>query len=232
MAGGTLEVLSTHALQEVLRALGPAFERDSGYRLAVSYDPAKALKRRIEDGTPFDLVIATRPVVDALTEGGHVLAGSSADIGRSGLGVSVRKGAAKPDIGTVEAFRRALLAAKSIVRSTEGTSGLYFEQLVGRLGLADALRGKIKLGPSGRVAELVAHGEADMAVQQISELLPVAGADFVGPFPAKVQLWTVFSAGIGTVSRSVDAARSLIDLLIAPAADAVLAAQGLERPPR
>jgi len=229
---GDLIVLSTHALQEVLRALGPSFERASGRRLVVSYDPAQALKRRIENGASFDVVIATRAAIDTLTQCGDVLAGSAVDIGRSGLGVAVRQGAPKPGIGTVEAFQRALLAARSIVRSTEGTSGIYFEQLIGRLGIADALRDKIKLGPSGRVAELVARGEAEMAVQQISELLPVAGADFVGPFPAEVQLWTDFSAGIGAASKSADAARSLIDLLAAPAADAVLAAHGLERPPR
>ena len=102
-----------------------------------------------------------------------MLADTRADIGRSGLGVAVRKGAPKPDIGTADAFKRALLAAKSVVRSTEGTSGQYFETLIGRLGIAEAMRDKIVLGPSGRVAELVARGEAELAVQQIAELLPV-----------------------------------------------------------
>ena len=120
-----------------------------------------------------------------------MLAETRADIARSGLGVSVRKGAAKPDLSTTEAFKRALLAAKSVVRSTDGTSGQHFEMLLDRLGIADAMRDKIVMGPSGRVAELVARGEADMAVQQIPELLPVTGAQFVGPFPPELQLYTV-----------------------------------------
>src|SRR6202044_2695093 len=116
-------------------------------------------------------------------------------IARSGLGVAVRKGAPKPDIGTVESFKQAMLAAKSVVRSTEGTSGLYFEKVLDRLGIADRMTGKTKLGPSGRVAEFVARGEVEIAVQQISELLPVIGAELVGPLPSELHLFSVFSPG-------------------------------------
>ena len=144
------------------------------------------------------MAIVTRPVFDDLAAQGKICRETRADIGRSGLGVSVRKGAAKPDIATAEAFKRALLAAKSVVRSTEGTSGIYFETLLDRLGIAEAMRGKIVLGPSGRVAELVARGEADMAVQQIAELLPVTGAQYAGPFPPELQLYSVFAAGVAS----------------------------------
>jgi molybdate transport system substrate-binding protein len=150
-----IKILSTHAVQEVLRELGPLFERASGFSLAIDYDPANALKRRIEDGTAFDVVIATRPVVEALARQGKVHREACTDIGRSGLGIAVRQGTAKPDITTVDAFKRALLAARSLVRSKEGTSGLYFETLLDRLGIADAVHDKIVLGPSGRIAELV-----------------------------------------------------------------------------
>src|SRR5436853_5540825 len=125
-----IKILSTHAVQEVLFELGPAFERARGVRLAIDYDPANALKRRIEDGAAFDVAIVTRPVIDALTGQSKIVRESLTDIGRSGLGVATRKGAAKPDIATTDAFKRALLAAKSVVRSREGTSGLYFEKLL------------------------------------------------------------------------------------------------------
>src|SRR5262249_41830557 len=157
--------------------------------LMIDYDPANALKRRIEDGAAFDVAIVTRPVIDALAGQGKIVRETCADIGRSGLGVAVCKGAMKPDITTVAAFKRALLAANSVVRSKEGTSGVYFESLLMRLGLAEAMRGKIVLG-SGRIAELVVRGEAELAVQQIPELLPVEGVDFVGALPDELQLYT------------------------------------------
>jgi molybdate transport system substrate-binding protein len=223
-----IRVLSTHAALDVLNELGPKFERASGHRLSFGYDPAAAVKRQIENGAAFDVAIVTRPVFDALAEHGHILPETRADIGRSGLGVAGRQGAPKPDIATVDAFKRALLAAKSIVRSKEGTSGLYFEKLLGRLGIAEAMRGKIVMGPSGRVAELVARGEADMAVQQIAELLPVTGADFVGPFPPELQLYSVFSAGVATAAKDRAAARAFIDTLTTPAAVALFKAAGLD----
>jgi len=176
-----IKILSTHAVQEVLCELGPLFERAGGSSLAIDYDPANALKRRIEGGAAFDVVIVTRPVIDALVRQGKVNREACTDIGRSGLGVAVRQGAAKPDITTVDALKRALLAARSLVRSKDGTSGLYFETLLDRLGIANAMHDKIVLGPSGRIAELVARGEAEMAVQQIPELLPVKGVEYVGP---------------------------------------------------
>lgn len=223
-----INVLSTHAVQEVLRELGPAFERVRQARLTIDYDPANALKRKIEDGVAFDVAIVTRSVIDALAGQGKIVRDSCVDIGRSGLGVAVRKGAARPEITTVEAFKRALLAAKSVVRSREGTSGLYFETLLTRLGIAEAMRGKIVLGGSGRIAELVGRGEASMAMQQIPELLPVDGVEFAGPLPDELQLHTVFSAGIGAASNAKDVANAFVDALIAPAAAALFKAKGLE----
>jgi molybdate transport system substrate-binding protein len=223
-----IRVLSTHAAFEVLSELGPRFERTTGHRLSIGYDPANVIKRHIDGGAAFDVVIVTRPVIDDLAKQGKIIPDTCIDIGRSGLGVAVRKGAAKPDIGTIEAFKRTLLAAKSVVRSKDGTSGLYFEKLLDRLGIAEAMRGKIRLGPSGRVAELVASGEAEMAVQQVAELLPVTGAEFVGPFPPELQLYTVFSAGVGTAAKNRETAKALIDFLTAPSAAALFKAKGLE----
>jgi molybdate transport system substrate-binding protein len=227
-----IKILSTHAVQEVLRELGPLFERAGRFSLTIDYDPANALKRRIENGTAFDVVIVTRPVIDALAQQGKVRREACRDIGRSGLGIAVRQGAAKPDITTVDAFKRTLLAARSLVRSKEGTSGLHFETLLDRLGIADAMRDKIVLGPSGRIAELVARGEAEMAVQQIPELLPVKGVQYVGPLPAELQLYTVFAAGVGSAAQDRAAAKAFVDAFATPSAVALFNAKGLEPIPR
>ena len=226
------KVLSTHAVQDVLRELGPAFERASGARITIDYDPANALKRRIEEDAEFDVAIVTRPVIDVLAGQGKIRRETCIDIGQSGLGVAVRKGTVTPDVTTVDAFKRALLAAKSVVRSKEGTSGLYFEAMLVRLGIAEVMRSKIVLGGSGRVAEFVARGEADLAVQQIPELLPVDGVDFAGPLPDELQLYTVFSAGVGAACKAEDVANNFIDALTAPASTALFRAKGLESVPR
>ena len=228
MAAAEIKILSTHAALDVLNVLGPKFEQATGCHLSCGYDPAKAVKRQIENGAAFDVAIVTRPVFDDLVALGKMLAEPHGDVGRSGLGVSVRHGAAKPDIGTTEAFKRTLLAAKSVVRSTEGTSGIYFNTLLDRLGIADAMRDKIVLGPSGRVAEGVARGEAEMAVQQVPELLPVAGTQYVGPFPPDLQLYSEFVAGIASASRHRDLAAAFVMALVTTEAAAVFKAAGVE----
>lgn len=223
-----IKILSTHAVLEVLSEISPQFERASGHRLSFSYDPANVIKRRIESGETFDVAIVSRSVLDALAKEGKIASDARASIGRSGLGLSVRQGAPKPDISTIEAFKRTLLSAKSLVRSTEGTSGLYFESLLKRLGIADEMKDKTRLGPSGRVAEMVARGEVEMAVQQISELLPVSGAQFVGPFPPDLQLYTMFAAGINSATLEPQVARAFVNFLTAPAAAPIIRAKGLE----
>ena len=228
MAAPEIRVLSTHAAMAVLDVLGPKFERANGCTLSLAYDPAKAVKRQIENGAVFDVAIVTRPVFDELVAQGKMLAEPRGDVGRSGLGGSVRQGAAKPHIGTTDAFKRALLAAKSVTRSTEGTSGIYFDKLLDRLGIAEAMRDKIVLGPSGRVAELVARGEAELAVQQVPELLPVAGAQYVGPFPSELQLYSEFVAGVASASRQRAIAAAFVEALTTPEAAALFKAAGLE----
>jgi molybdate transport system substrate-binding protein len=223
-----IRVLSTHAAECVLTALGPKFERASGHRLSIGYAPARLVQKQIEKGDACDVAVVARSVFDALAGEGRILPETRADIGRSGLGVCVRKAAIAPDIATAEAFKRALLATPSVVRSTDGTSGQCFAALLDRLGIAEAMRGKIVLGPSGRVGELVARGEAAMAVQQIPELLPVTGAQYVGPFPPELQLYTVFSAGIAAASRQHDAAKAFVDAITTPDAVALFKAAGLD----
>src|ERR1700678_345674 len=223
-----LRVLSTHAFLEVLTDLTPTFEQESGYKVTFGLDPSNVLKRQIEAGSPFDVAIVTRAVLDDLTRQGKIAPQTRVVLAVSGLGLAVRKGAAKPDISTEVSFKQALLGAKSIIRSTEGTSGLYFESLMERLGIADAIRAKTTLGPSGRVAEFVARGEIAMGVQQIPELLPVEGTVFLGPFPRELQLNTVFAAGVSTHSQNPEAAKRFIETLTAPASRAILKAKVLE----
>jgi molybdate transport system substrate-binding protein len=228
MPDPTLKILSTHALFDVLHALQDRFEHESGCRLVFDFDPSQAVMRRIAQGAAFDIAIVTRPAIDTLAAQGTIVAETRADIARTGLGLAVRAGAPKPDIGDVAAFKRALLAAKSVVRSREGASGQYFVTLLDRLGIAEEMRGKITVAGSGRVAEYVARGEAELAVQQISELVPVAGSDFVGPFPPELQVTTTFAAGIGSASALRDPAAGFIRLLRAPNAAPLYAANGLE----
>lgn len=223
-----IKVLSTHAVYEVLGELAPAFEHESGHRLSFSYNPTAAIRREIDDGASFDVAIVTRPAIDELAVQGMILRETCADLARCGLGISVRNGAPKPDIGTVDAFRRTLLAAKSVVRSRDGASGKTFEALMDRLGIVDAMRDKIIVGPAGRIAELVARGEGELAVQQVPELVPVKGADFVGPWPDELQVYTVFAAGVATASKHRQAATAFVEALAAPSAAALYKAKGLE----
>ena len=225
-----LRVLSTHAFLEVLTDLTPTFEQESGYKVTFGLDPSNIIKRQIEAGAPFDVAIVTRAVLDDLIKQGKIAPETQAVLGSSGLGLVVRKGAPTPDISNAEGFKQALLDAKSIIRSTEGTSGLYFESLMERLGIADAIRAKTTLGPSGRVAEFVARGEIAMGVQQIPELLPVEGTVFLGPFPRELQLNTVFAAGVSIHSQNAEAAKKFIETLTAPASRGVLKAKGLDPP--
>ena len=143
MRTSDITVLSTHAVQEVLAELQPSLERAGGMRLTIDYDPANALKRRIEEGTAFDVAIVTRLVIDALAGRGKVRRETCTDIARSGLGIAVRRGAAKPDIANRGCVQARATRRQSVARSKEGTSGLYFETLLTGLGIAEAMRGKI-----------------------------------------------------------------------------------------
>jgi molybdate transport system substrate-binding protein len=223
-----LKVLSTHAALEVLDGVTPEFEKSTSNKLTFNYDPALVIKQQIENGVQFDVALITRGALDDLATNKLIDPQTITDLAKSGLGIAVRRGLPKPDISSVAAFKTALLKAKSIVRSTDGTSGRYFAALTERLGIADAIRSKVKLGPSGRVAELVERGEAEMAVQQISELLPVAGVEFVGPFPPEIQLYTTFAVGVSLHSVNPDAARALVHLLTSPASAAVFIHSGLQ----
>jgi molybdate transport system substrate-binding protein len=167
-------------------------------------------------------------VIDDLARQGKVAPGSRADLARSGIGVAVKSGAPKPDIGSVDAFRRTLLSAKSIAYTATGASGIYFAGVTEKLGIGAEVKAKAKTPAGGHVAELVARGEAEMAVQMISELRGVPGADYVGPLPGDLQMYTVFSAGIFAGAKEAEAAQALIRFLSTPDAAATYKAGGME----
>jgi molybdate transport system substrate-binding protein len=223
-----LKILSTHAVVEVLNELAPAFERANGCALSFSYNPTAVTTREIESGVAFDAAVIIKPALDDLAARGMILGNTCVELARCGLGVSVRAGAKKPDISTVEKFKRALLEAKSVVRSRDGASGKAFEVLTDRLGITEALRDKIVIGGAGRIAELVARGEGELAVQQVPELVPVKGADFVGPWPHALQTYSLFGAGVSAASKQRAAAQAFIAAIAAPANAALYKAKGLE----
>lgn len=222
-----IRVLSSTGMRSVLVDLVPEFERASGHKVSTSLDTANLLAARIKAGESADLAILTAPAIDDLTKLGK-LTGKRIDLCRSGIGVAVRAGAPKPDIHSVDALKRTLLNAKSITYTSTGASGIYFAGLLERLGIADQVRAKAKTPTGGAVAELVARGEADLAIQQIPELMAVSGTTLVGPLPSEIQLFTIFSAGLFTDAKQAAAARALVQFLSTPAAVRVMKTKGME----
>jgi molybdate transport system substrate-binding protein len=224
--------LVSMGVQGVLDAAGPAFERASGHRLALSFSTSKALGKRMTDGETCDLVIATPLILDPLLAAGLIVAGSVVPLATSGVGIAVRKGEPKPDISTPEAFVAALVAARTIGHSDPaggGASGVHFCKLITRLGLADAITPKCRLAPAGtHSADLLIRGEVDVAVQQVPELAYVDGIDVVGPLPADLQEITVFAGAIHAKAEQSKAAQALIDYLRSGEGVAAIKAQRLE----
>lgn len=222
-----LKVSSTTALKTVLEELGPQFEKKTENNLLLSIGPTAVLKTRIEQGAAFDVAILTVAATDDLAKQGKILPATRTAIAHAGLGVAVHKGAPKPDISTTDAFRHALLNAKSIGFTAQGASVASLQAIFQKLGIADALKPKIKLldGPAGAA---VAKGEVEIGLTQISEILPYAEDELVGPLPPDIQVYTNFSAGVATASKEVDAAKALIRFLTAPAAVPVIKTKGME----
>ena len=225
-----IRVLSAGAVRAVVTELAQAFEKETGHKVSLAFGTAGVTRQRLAS-EPADVVILTDVGIDATIKEGGIVAGTRADIGRSGMGVGVRDGAARPDISTSDALKRALLATPSItyVDPAQGaTSGIYFASLLQTFGIADAIRPKTTLVPGGYPAELVARGEVEMVVHQISEIVPVKGVALVGPLPKEVQKVTVYSAGIATKATSPDAARAFVAFLTSPTLKPRLAAAGLD----
>lgn len=224
---GELKVFASTATRTAVEQLGAAFEKATENRLAYTVGAAAALKTQIDQGAAFDVVIITAPLIDALAAAGKVDPASRAVVARAGLGVSIRAGVAKPDVSTPEALKRTLLNAASIGYAAQGTSRSGTEAMLARLGIADAVKPKIKLldkpAPLG-----IAAGEVELGLGPISEILPVAGVEVAGPYPPELQSYLVFSAAVSSASSNADAAKALIKFLTGPDAAAVVKAKGME----
>jgi molybdate transport system substrate-binding protein len=224
----TIKLLVSNSMRGVMDELIPRFERARGHQVRISYDPAKLMLERIRRGESADVVILGGPAVEELAKEGKVAEASRRLIASCGVGIAVRSGAKKPDIGSVDAFKRALLAARSIAWTQEGASGMYFSKLIERLGIAAEIQQKAVRKPGGLIAEQVVAGEAELAVQQIPELMAVDGVEVVGPLPQELQQVTVSSGGIFTASKQPQAAEELLQFLKTAESAAVLRARGHE----
>jgi molybdate transport system substrate-binding protein len=223
-----LKIFGSRVTKMVMTDLGPPFEQASGFKPVVVTDVAAVLKRRIEQGEAFDLAVLANFQADALIKAGLLLADTRADVMKTGIGVAVKRGAPKPDISTVEAFKRTLLAAKSITYLKEGASTIHLDALFARIGIAEALAPKTVKPDTESVSERVAAGESELALIVIPNILSVPGAELVGPLPAEIQAYVTFTAAASARSQNLDVARDLIQRLKAPATVPVLKAYGME----
>lgn len=226
-----LRVLASVALTAALNELTPVYEKATGDKLSIEYGLAAELKKRILDGETADVIILTRLMMDDLQQQDKLAANSLANVAGTPVSVVARAGAPEPDISSVEAFKRTLLAARSIVYADPakgGAAGVYFAGVLNRLGMSGQLKEKTILVPGAQAAEVVARGDAELGIAQASEIVPVAGAQLVGPLPGELASMTVFTAGIGATGKSPEAAKVLIRFLTGPKAAPRLKAKGFE----
>jgi molybdate transport system substrate-binding protein len=235
-AGAEVRVLSAVGMRQVMLDLGPKFERATGHRLKVSFDSGGVILKRLERGETADLIMINRSGMERLSGAGRLVQGSVTDLATSVVGVAVRKGAPKPDISTPEAFKRAMLKAKTIAcadPSLGGSSGVHIAKVFERLGISEAVKPKLVVVSTPEQAQtmpghVVAEGKAEIALHQMQELMAVPGIEIVGPLPGDLQETFVFSAAIMTDANDVKAARALIEFLRTSEARAVIKAKGME----
>ena len=228
-----VRVMISGGLTAAYKALVPEFERLTGNKVLTAYGPsmgttANAIPVRLERGEPADVLIMVGYALDDLAKQGKVISDSRVELVKSPIGVAVKSGTPKPDISSADAVKRALLAAKTIAYS-DSASGVYVStEMFAKLGILDAMKDKARKVPATPVGEIVAHGDAELGFQQISELKPVEGIDIVGPLPDELQKITVFSAGIASLSKEPDAGKALIKFLASSAAAATMIKSGLD----
>jgi molybdate transport system substrate-binding protein len=226
-----VKVLTSVALTSALDELAPQYERATGNKLKIEYSLIADIRKRILAGETADVVMLSRPAMDELQKQDKFAPGSIANVAGTPVAVTVRAGAPKPDISSADALKRSLLAAKSIVYADPakgGASGVVFAHVVDQLGIADQLKSKTILVPGAQSADVVAKGEAEIGVAQASEIVPVSGAQLVGPLPGQFASMTNFTAGIGASTKVPEAAKSLIQFLNGPVAAAVFKSKGFE----
>jgi molybdate transport system substrate-binding protein len=226
-----LKILTSVALTSVLDELAPMFEKATGTKLSIDYNLIAVQRKRILEGESADVIILSRGVMDELQKQDKIGASGLVNVAGTPVSVAARAGAPTPDISTADAFKQTLLNARSIVYADPargGASGVYFARVLDRLGIAEQMNAKTILVPGAQAAEVVAKGEAELGVAQASEIVPVAGAQLVGPLPGEFASMTVFTAGIGAVSESPDPANELIKFLTGPEAAGRFKAKGFE----
>jgi len=225
-AGTHIKILSGGAMRSLMIDVVPLFERARGVEVEIEFRLTSVLTKMIEADAPFDIVLMPRPELDALAQAGKIAAASITDATRSAVGLAIRAGAPKPDIGTAAAFKRTLLTAQSIAYS-DGPSGAYIADLLQRLGIATEMEPKTRL-TSGPVAELVAAGEAEIGMQQIVAILPVKGAELVGPLPSELQNVIIYAAGLAAGGRNTAAAGAFVAFLASPEVLRLIRVKGME----
>jgi len=226
-----IKLLYAVALQPAMVALIPDFEKSSGHKVTIGYGTAGAVADRVQKGEAGDIVISSVPLIDQLQAQGKVVAGSRVNIAKVGVGVFVRKGAAKLDISSADAFKRSMLAARSIAYPDPaggGASGIYVASLLERLGIAAEMKPKTKLTTPATLYTSVGSGEVEIGFNQVSEILAQPPVELIGPLPSAIQNYTQFSPGIVAGSGQTDAASTLVTFLYSPAAKTVLKAKGFE----
>jgi molybdate transport system substrate-binding protein len=228
-----INALISTALKSVTDELLPPFERANGHSIRASYGPSGALIPRFDGGQRADVFLTDSAAIDGLIQQGKIVPGRI-DLARTGIGIAVRKGAPKPDVSTPDALKRALLAAKAVAHADPAGGSItaaHIMRMFETLGIATQVTPKVRLaagGPGGRVSVLVSGGEAEIGLQQVSELLSNPEVEVIGMLPADLQLTTIYSAGVTASAREAEAARALIKALIAPSAKPIFKAKGLE----
>jgi molybdate transport system substrate-binding protein len=224
-----VKVLASNGVRAALEELAPIYERQTGNKLSITFGLAAVLKRQIESGEPFDFAILTDAGIDDLAKQGKVDAASRVSIARSGVGIGIKQGAPRADIGTPDALKRALLDAKSIAWAKEGQSGIYFAKLLERMGIAEQMKPKVVPAASGaEVGKLVVEGKSQYGVILVNELMAVPGVEVLGPLPAELQSYTAFHGAASTSSKNAAAAWALGKFLTVRAARDVFQAKGQE----
>jgi molybdate transport system substrate-binding protein len=222
-----IKLLGGNALNAVMEELGPQFEKATGNKLVTTLGTSAQLKARIEGGEAFDVVLLTKAALDELATAGKVADAPRAAIARAGIGVAIRRGAAKPDLSTTDGFKQAMLNAKSIGFVDQTPTAAALKAIFAKLGIADEIKAKIK-PLTIQAAVAVTNGDVEIAMTQISEILPYPGVELAGPLPPDIQTYTTFSGGISAAAKNAQAAAALIKFLTSPDAKAVIKAKGME----
>ena len=224
----TLKLISSMATREVLTELAARFERDTNQKVATEAAGGVDVAKRVQNGEAVDIVVLASNAIDKLIADGKVLAGSRVDLVRSGVSIAVRAGAARPDVSSEDAVKRAVLSAKTVSYST-GPSGVYLEKMFARWGILEDIRARIVVPPPGKpVGSLVAEGTVELGFQQSSELINLAGIDVLGPLPPAIQTITIFSGGVAASSAHADSARAVLKFMASPGAADAKQRHGME----